>query len=312
MLLAETILEISREHVRAGGLLLGQNIEAQQNCAGTVPVEEPGVAIMPTTEVCGVGIAIGAALSGKPVMHVMRFASFVYLQSSPLIFYAGRAKSLWDYSCPLFVRVMSDDRLGPTHTGQFHSVFLSQPGLNVVAPCTAREYRMAWDWFQTTRSPIIISEHRATYRNEAELADSTTQPPPFPQSHVVLVAIGGARIAATLARSELRASGIDAEIKHVYWLRPFPEECRQSIQAAASRIGRVLIVEASYESCSFAAQLALEITQATNCLVRVVGMQQPPGVHEGPEPSVGRIIQAAIDIRRQPLPHGFYGPWGGR
>lgn len=306
-MLAETILEISREHVRSGGLLLGQNIEAQQNCAGTVPVGEPGVEIMPTTETCGVGIAIGAALSGKPVMHVMRFASFVYLQSSPLINYAARAKPLWDYDCPLFVRIMSDDRLGPTHTGQFHSLFL--PHLNVVAPCTPREYRTAWEWFKTTRQPLIVSEHRQTYSTGFALADTTTPPPPFPQPHVLLVAIGGARITATLARSELRISGIDAEVKHVYWLRPFPEECRQSIEMAAARIGRVLIIDSSYERCAFAAQLGLEIAQATNCLVRVIGMQRPPGVHEAAEPSVKRIIDEANEIRRQPLPHGPYGPY---
>lgn len=308
-LLADRILKISREHIEGGGLIVGQNLEGAQDLQHTTPVGENGVVILPTTEASGTLMTIGMALSGRSTMAILRFASFSLLHSSPLVFFAGRAKMLWGYECPLFVRISSDDKLGPTHTGMFHSVFLHQPGLHVVAPGTAQEYQTAWDWFQSTRQPLIVSEHRSMYANEVPLTDTVLPSSPLPQPHVLLIALGGARLAATLAASELRAYGIEAAVKHVCWIKPFPEECREAINVAASRIGRVIVTDSTFEPCSFGMQLAFEIMQQTHALVRVVGMpDRLPGVHEKPEPSIERIIQAVLDLRLEPLPHGLYGP----
>ena len=299
MTLAETILDISRQHLKDGGLILGQNLEAQQNVVGTVPVGESGVTILPTSETAMAGVAIGAALSGKPVIYVLRFSSFTWLQASPLINYAGIAKGLWGYDIPLFVRVLAMDGGGPVHSGSMISILAHRPGLAIAAPCTPIEYQDVWGWFQEHRQPIVVSEHRSTYQNTEHMPWMFEEAMGWPASYLI-VAISSARESARVAMQRLNAEGVYGKIAHMFWLNPFSKESWDYIVLAAKQVLGVAVADCTYEPCSIAEHVAYRIASETGTRVRVVGMEpRLSGVAERLEngtPSAERIVRAVKEL----------------
>ena len=293
--LAEVICELSRQHCRSGGLILGQNLEAVQSVCGTVPIDEPNCKIMPTCEAAGIGMAIGAALSGRPVIHVIRFASFLWLQASPIVYYAARAKSLWGYDLPLFIRVSSDDGIGPTHSGAYHSPFVHMPGLKVVAPITPQEYRAVWTEFQETRQPVLVSEQRVAYSNRYELLNRWNRHP----TKVLIIAMSAARLAAMDAYSILSDSGVGVELYHLWNLKPSEGEWLR-LKQRADAIGRVLVVDNTFEPCSVAEHVAYELLTRCNrrpMSIEVLGMKEPPGILTRGGPSANDIVTAVKCMR---------------
>jgi pyruvate/2-oxoglutarate/acetoin dehydrogenase E1 component len=298
MNLAQTINKISTEHCRNGGLILGQNIEAQQSLCGTVPIDEPNAQIMPTCEVSAMGISIGAALSGRPVIHVIRFGSFTWLQASPLVAFASQCKSVWGYDLPLWVRISCDDFLGPTHSGSWHSILLhGGPALRVIAPMCSSEYETAWAEFQETKQPTIAFEHRRSYANGLEMPDESNEQ--YPQA--TILAVSAARFSAIDALPILREMGIWTQVRHIWDLSRLDPE---SILARCA--GCILIVDSSYETCSFAEHLGYTLHQAgeglDDCMrahIRVLGMKpRHPGVsvETNGTPSAQEIADAVRDL----------------
>ncbi len=298
MTLADTIREISRKHLEDGGLILGQNLQAQQNVCGTVPVDHPNVVVMPTTETAGAGIAVGAALSGRRVIHVIRFQSFLWLQASPIVNYAAKAKEIWGYKCPLFIRAIAFDDYGsgPVHTGCFHSPFMSAPGLTVVAPMTSEEYTGVWDDFMKQDGPYLVSEHRNSYAITTRLDNWGT----VFRSGVVLLAISAARLSLNAAAHILNADGIETDILHIDYLKPFKMKDRAAAMIKAAGYG--LVVDSAPTICGAATQIAYELMLETGCPVKALGMEdRSSGIAPGLEnitPSAERIAEAARELLR--------------
>ena len=144
MNLAKTIREESRKIVEEhNGAIVGQCLTAVGWVNGTIPeIKDPNrVVELPMTETAGMGFSVGLALSGRPVIHVIRFQSFLWLQSSPLVFYANMAIMLWKYKIPLIVRVIGDESFhGPVHSNTYHNIFHAH-GMEVYTPSTPEEYR---------------------------------------------------------------------------------------------------------------------------------------------------------------------------
>lgn len=292
--LAETILELSTEHVKNGGLIMGQNLEAVQNVCGTVPVGEPGVEVMPTCEAAGIGISIGAALTGRPVVHVIRFASFLWLQSSPLVYYAARAKSEWGYDLPLLIRVSSDDGIGPTHSGVYHSPFLHMPGLKVAAPMTPTEYREIWHEWQETKQPVLVSEHRRSYAGvlDQPMIANAVEP------QVIIIAISAARIDALAALPILSQNSISAEVYPIYKLNLDGMEMLK-LAARVRRAKRAVIVDSGYVPCSLSEHIACRLNTLLSddgVEIAILGVGEPPTVGHNGSPSPGEIAATAIGL----------------
>ena len=104
---AETIQVITRNHLEEGdGLLFGQCVTAVGWVGGTVPEmsEEDGIVELSMADVAGPGIAVGAALTGRRPIYVIRYQGFMWYNAAPLLNYAAKSKEMWDVPCPIFVR----------------------------------------------------------------------------------------------------------------------------------------------------------------------------------------------------------------
>ncbi|GFO68520.1 hypothetical protein GMLC_20990 [Geomonas limicola] len=263
---ADTIRELSREHLEQnGGLLLGQSISAVGWVNNTVP-DCQGIVELPMTDVAGAGFAVGAALVGRRPIFVIRFQDFLLLNGSPLINYAAKSKELHGRPAPVFVRAIGADGIGPVHSGVVHSMFMHFPGFKVCSPMTPGEYRSIWQEYLTGDDPMLVSEHRASFQNCNELPDLL-----IPDADITLYPVSATRFEAVKAAELLAAEGIRCNVVHILWLKPFRVDQRVAHPLLCS--GRGLVIDPGYSIAGAAQALAYELSQETGLPVAALGLE---------------------------------------
>jgi pyruvate dehydrogenase E1 component beta subunit len=263
--LADTIRAISRRHLEEGnGLLMGQAITAVGWVNHTVP-DCRNIVELPMTDVAGAGFAVGAAMVGRRPILVVRFQDFLILNGSPLIFYAAKSKELHGRGTPVFVRAVAAEGIGPVHSGVLHGVFMHFPGFRVCAPMTPKEYEAVWEDFMANDDPMIVSEHRASFTNSAELPDIVRA-----DADITLYPISAARFEAVKAAEKLAGEGIRCNVVHILWLKPFTPDARLTAPLHGS--GRGLVIDVAHETAGAAQAVAYELTQAAGVPVKALGL----------------------------------------
>jgi pyruvate/2-oxoglutarate/acetoin dehydrogenase E1 component len=296
--LGETIREVSRRHLEeGGGLLLGQCVSAVGWVNGTVP-DCKGIVELPMTDVAGAGFAVGAAMVGRRPIFVLRFQDFLILNCSPIVNYAAKSKELFGKASPVFLRALASENIGPVHSGVFHSMMMHFPGLRVCSPVTPGEYQQAWDSYMQHDDPMVVSEHRDSYKNTEELPDLI-----HPRARLTLYPISITRFAAVEAARMLESEGIPVNVVHLMWLKPFDVDARVTAPLRASGLG--LVVDPGFEICGAARSIAYELQDATDCKVRAVGLMdrtkclRPPLQNRSPDKDViARAVRALVEGRR--------------
>ncbi|MEX2614775.1 MAG: transketolase C-terminal domain-containing protein [Alphaproteobacteria bacterium] len=293
---ADTIRELTRRHIAENnGLVLGQCLSAVGWVQNTVPEQEAGIEELPMTDTAGAGIAVGAALTGRRPIFILRFQSLVWLNASPLVNHAARVKAIFGYGCPLFIRASGDEghSMGPVHSGAHHAPFMYVPGLTVVAPMTPGEYRDIWAHFMAHDDPLFVSEHRLSYNNTEELPDRIED-----GADITLFAASASRFSLAEAAARLREDGIRVNIVHLVWLKPLnvPEAALAALRAS----GNGLVLDSGFEICGASRSIAYELTHLTGVRVHALALEdRPSGVAkrlENLSPQPERIVKEVRNI----------------
>ena len=294
---ADTIREITRNHLTEnGGLLLGQAITAVGWVGNTVP-NCPGIIELPMTDVAGAGIAVGTALVGRRPIFVIRFQDFLILNGSPLIFYAAKTKELHGKAAPIFVRALASEGLGPVHSGVLHSIFMHFPGFLVCSPMTPKEYQEAWNVFMENDDPMIVSEHRLSFSNTEEMNDVVRR-----DVDITLYAISCTRFEVGNAAQMLEEDGIRCNVIHIVWLKPFVATNRLTEPLNLSKLG--LVIDSSHEIAGASQSIAYELNQATGHSVKALGLYDrtkclcPPLQNRAPD--ANRIYETVKGMLKEP------------
>lgn len=287
--LAETIRKIIGTHLEENdGLLLGESISAVGWVNNTVP-DCKNIVELPMTDVAGSGIAVGAALMGRRPIFVVRFQDFLILNGSPLIFYAAKVKELHGTSAPVFVRAIGAEGLGPVHSGVLHNIFMHFPGFRVCSPMTPEEYEETWAEFMANDDPMIVSEHRSSYSNRAELNDVVVT-----NADITLYAISSTRFEVEKAAELLLAHGFKCNIVHIWKLKPLELTPRLLDPLKASTAG--MVIDPGHETAGAAESIAYRLSLATGYGVKALGIEDrtkcliPPRQNKAPDAK--RICEA--------------------
>ena len=292
---AETIRDLTRGHIDDGGIVIGQCLTAVGWVQNTIPPQTKGIVELPMTDICGSGIAVGAAIMGKRPIFVMRFQSFLWLNASPLVNYAAKSKEMFGYPAPVFARAIASesDGSGPLHTNCFHSLFMHMPGMRVCAPMTPKEYEAIWADYGAGDDPFMGSEHRRSYKSEIEFEDQIED-----GAEITLYAVSAGRFNVEDAAEALREQGIRCNIVHLVWLKPFEVDARVLAPLKAS--GRGIVIDSAYEIAGASQSIAYDLMLATGCPVKAVGQfDRSPGVAkhlENGTPTAERIVEAATSM----------------
>ena len=293
---ADTIRELTRRHIAENdGIVLGQCLTAVGWVQNTIPAQHEGIHELPMTDIAGAGIAVGAAIMGRRPIFVIRFQSFLWLNASPLVNHAAKAKEMFGYPAPVFVRAIASEGggSGPLHTNCFHSIFMHMPGMTVVAPMTPNEYGAIWRHYLENDDPMLVSEHRDSYIRSDELEDRFVD-----GARITIFAISASRYSAVKAVERLAEDGIAANLVHVTWLKPFRVSDRA--KAALKASGHGLVSDSAFEICGASQSVAYDLMLETGCPVKAVGMyDRSSGVAkhlENHTPSADRIVEDARAI----------------
>jgi acetoin:2,6-dichlorophenolindophenol oxidoreductase subunit beta len=252
---AETIREISKIHLdKNDGLIMGQCLSAVGWVQNTVPAQKKGIVEFPMTDTAGAGFAVGAAVGGRKPIFILRFQSFLWLNASPLINNAAKSKEIFGYSAPVFIRAIASEGIssGPIHTNCYHSPFAHMPGLPICAPMTPLEYKDIWKFFLKSDTPLLVSEHRRSYKEKIEFRDEINN-----GSKISIFLISAVRFQLPEIKEKLKNLGIKADIFHLVWLKPFI--IKKKYIESLKKTKKAIIIDSTYEICGISEHIAYKL-----------------------------------------------------
>ncbi|WP_407152362.1 pyruvate dehydrogenase complex E1 component subunit beta [Bradyrhizobium sp. ORS 86] len=264
----------------------------------------------PITEHGFAGVGIGAAMAGlKPIVEFMTW-NFAMQAMDQII--NSAAKTLYmsggQMGCSIVFRGPNGAaaRVAAQHSQDYAAWYSQIPGLKVIAPYSAADYKGLLKAAIRDPNPVIFLENEVLYGHTGEV-------PKLPD---FVVPIGKARIAragkdvtiiswamgmsyALKAADELAKEGIEAEVVDLRTIRPMDTE---TIVASVKKTGRAVTVEEGWQQSGVGAEVAARIMEhAFDYLdapvARVSGKDVPMPYAANLEklalPSVAEVVEAA-------------------
>jgi pyruvate dehydrogenase E1 component beta subunit len=243
---------------------------------------------------------------------VLEFMTFNFAMQAIDQIVNSAAKTLYmsggQMGCPIVFRGPNGAaaRVGAQHSQDYTAWYSHVPGLKVVAPYTAADFKGLLKSAIRDPNPVIFLENEILYGQSFEV----------PQIDDYLVPIGKARIArpgkditivtwsigvsyALKAAAELEKDGIDVEIVDLRTIRPMDVP---AIVASVKKTGRCITIEEGYRQNSVGSEIAARLMEEAfdyldAPVTRITGKDVPMPYAANLEklalPNVAEIVQAA-------------------
>jgi len=264
----------------------------------------------PITEHGFTGIGVGAAMSGlKPIVEFMTF-NFAMQAMDQII--NSAAKTLYmsggQMGCSIVFRGPNGAaaRVAAQHSQDYSAWYSQIPGLKVIAPFSAADYKGLLKAAIRDPNPVIFLENEMLYGHSGEVPKLDDYVIPIGKArivrsggHVTIVSWSNGMSYALKAADELAKEGIEAEIVDLRTLRPMDTD---TIVASVKKTGRAVTVEEGWQQSGVGAEIAARIMEhAFDYLdapvARVSGKDVPMPYAANLEklalPSVAEVVAAA-------------------
>lgn len=297
MTTGETIREIIRKHITDNnGLVLCQALTAAGWVANTVPAlpDNPNLVEQSIEDASNPGIAVGCAYAGRRPIYICRYQGFMWYNASPFVNNAAKAKEMWGYKVPIFIRAIAmEGGIGPVASNSHHGMITRMPGIPVYAPMTSAEYQAGWNYFMEHDEPFYCSEHRRSFTISYEMPDIIHSHP-----DITLFPISAVRLETLEAVKQLEKVGITCNINHLTWLKPF-KGLEKALEFLENSTHGGLILDTDYEN-GVSKCLAYDMMMQSSKKVRVLGLEErtagfAPYLDNLP-PSTKRIVNFVKNI----------------
>src|SRR5947207_2840239 len=264
----------------------------------------------PITEHGFAGVGVGAAMSGlKPIVEFMTF-NFAMQAIDQII--NSAAKTLYmsggQMGCSIVFRGPNGAaaRVAAQHSQDYAAWYSNVPGLKVVAPFSAADYKGLLKAAIRDPNPVIFLENEVLYGHTGPVPKLDDYVIPIGKARVVrsgkdvtLISWSNGMTYALKAADELAKEGIEAEVIDLRTLRPMDTE---TIVASVKKTGRAVTVEEGWQQSGVGAEIAARIMEhAFDYLdapvARVSGKDVPMPYAANLEklalPNVAEVVQAA-------------------
>jgi pyruvate dehydrogenase E1 component beta subunit len=264
----------------------------------------------PITEHGFAGIGIGAAMSGlKPIVEFMTF-NFAMQAMDQII--NSAAKTLYmsggQMGCAIVFRGPNGAaaRVAAQHSQDYSAWYSQIPGLKVVSPFSAADYKGLLKAAIRDPNPVIFLENEMLYGHSGPVPKLDDYVIPIGKArivraggHVTIVSWSNGMSYALKAADELAKEGIEAELIDLRTLRPMDTD---TIIASVKKTGRAVTVEEGWQQNGVGAEVAARIMEhAFDYLdapvARVSGKDVPMPYAANLEklalPSVAEVVEAA-------------------
>ena len=260
------------------------------------------------------GAAVGAAAMGyRPVIDML-FAPFLCYAMDEIVNSAGKLRYLsgGQFSFPMVVMSMTGAGwgVGAQHNHNLESWFVHSPGLKVVMPSTAEDFRGLLKSSIRDDNPVMFFTDMTLGYTPGEVGDADVAIPLGQAAirragrDVTIVSYSKTVATCVAAAQELERNNIAAEVIDLRTLKPLDEA---TILASVKKTGRLLVVTEASGLCGVAAEVAaLAADKAFKSLkarvVRLTGPDTPtPSSHaleQAYMPSVEGIVGAVAQMTK--------------
>ena len=216
-----------------------------------------------------IGTAIGAAINGLLPVAEIQFADFIHPAMDQIMNEAAkiRYRSNGDFGCPLVIRAPFG---GGVHGGLYHSqsveaLFAHIPGLKVVVPGNPYDAKGLLKAAIRDPDPVMIFEHKRTYRLFRQEIPDEDYTVPIGQSRVAregddltVVAYGLMLHYSLQAAEDLAKEGVSVEVIDLRTVVPLDKE---TLLGSVRKTGKALIVHEDTRTGGFGGELAAVIAE---------------------------------------------------
>jgi pyruvate/2-oxoglutarate/acetoin dehydrogenase E1 component len=245
------------------------------------------------------GTAVGAAATGlRPVIDLL-FAPFLCYSMEEIVNSAGKLRYIsgGQFSFPLVVMALTGGgwTVGAQHNHNLEAWFVHSPGLKVVMPSTADDFKGLLKAAIRDDNPVIFFTDMVLGFQTGEVPDGEHLVPlgeaRIRREGEDLTIISYAKMVHTClqAADTLAGGGISAEVIDLRSLKPLDEK---AILESARKTGRVLVVHEASRMCGVGAEItAIVAEKAFQALKAPVVRLTGP---DTPAPSSSVLEQAFI------------------
>jgi pyruvate dehydrogenase E1 component beta subunit len=264
----------------------------------------------PITEHGFAGIGVGTAMAGlKPIVEFMTF-NFAMQAIDQII--NSAAKTLYmsggQMGCSIVFRGPNGaaSRVAAQHSQDYSSWYSQVPGLKVIAPYSAADYKGLLKSAIRDPNPVIFLENEMLYGHSGEVPKLDDYVIPIGKarivrsgSHVTIISWSNGMSYALKAADELAKEGIEAEVIDLRTLRPMDTD---TLVASVKKTGRAVTVEEGWQQNGVGAEIVARLMEhAFDYLdapvMRVSGKDVPMPYAANLEklalPSAAEVVEAA-------------------
>lgn len=223
----------------------------------------------PITEHGFTGIAVGAAFAGlNPIVEFMTF-NFAMQAIDQIINSAAKTRYMsgGQMTCPIVFRGANGaaSRVGAQHSHDYASWYAQVPGLKVVMPYSASDYKGLMKSAIRDPNPVIVLENEILYGRSFDVPEIEDYTVPIGKariwregSDVTIVSFGIGMQYALEAADKLAEEGISAEVIDLRTLRPMDTE---TVIASVKKTNRCVTVEEGFPVASIGGHISATIMQ---------------------------------------------------
>ena len=253
---------------------------------------------------------IGAAMAGlKPIVEFMTF-NFAMQAMDQII--NSAAKTLYmsggQMGCSIVFRGPNGaaSRVAAQHSQDYSAWYSQIPGLKVIAPFSAADYKGLLKAAIRDPNPVIFLENEMLYGHSGEVPKLDDYVIPIGKArvvrtggHVTIVSWSNGMNYALKAADELAKEGIEAEVIDLRTLRPMDTD---TIIASVKKTGRAVTVEEGWQQNGVGGEIAARIMEhafdyldapVTRVSGKDVPMPYAANLEKLALPSTAEVVEAA-------------------
>jgi len=214
------------------------------------------------------GTAAGAAATGlRPVVDLL-FAPFLTFAMDELVNSAGKLRFLsgGQFSFPMVALAMTGAGwgVGAQHNHNVEAWFAHSPGLKVVMPSTAADFKGLLKSSIRDDNPVAFFLDVALLHAPGEVPEGEHLVPlgkaaiRRPGTDVTFVSYAKTVLGCLTAAETLAADGISAEVIDLRTIKPWDEE---AVLASVRKTGRLVVVHEASRTAGFGAEIAATVAE---------------------------------------------------
>jgi pyruvate dehydrogenase E1 component beta subunit len=254
------------------------------------------------------GTAAGAAATGlRPVIDLL-FAPFMTFAMEELVNSAGKLRFIsgGQFSFPLvaIARTGAGWAVGGQHNHNIEAWFVHAPGVKVVMPSTAADFKGLMKSAIRDENPVMFFADIGLLHTPGEVPDGDHVVPIGKAalrregSDVTLISYGKTVQKCLEAADTLSTEGISAEVIDLRSLKPLDEA---GVLSSVLKTGRAVVVHEASGACGVGAEVAAIIAEKAFAqlkapIVRLTGPDAPPAasypLEQAYVPQPERIVEA--------------------